>query len=167
MAISTLIVEDGTSKTDSNTYIDLAYANQYFEDRLDSDYWSNADDNKRNKAILMSTRILDTYAIWLGQKTEEDQALKFPRYGLEDDGYVIDFNVVPVKIQEAQAELCLFLLTSNRTADKDGVGLKELGVDKIKLVFDKDDKLEVLPESVLNLIAPFIGNQSELNIVRY
>lgn len=167
MAVSTLVVEDGTSKTDSNTYIALAYAEQYLEDRLDSSAWTAADTDDKNRAILMSTRVLDSYAIWLGQKTDEDQALTFPRYDLEDEGWLIDSDAIPIKIQKAQAELCLFLLESNRTADKDGTGLKSLKVDKIELEFDKMDNLEVLPESVINLIRPFITSGSELNVVRY
>ncbi|MBU0651179.1 hypothetical protein KKC59_04645 [bacterium] len=156
MPVSVLIIEDGTGKADANSYIDLAFSNQYFEDRLYSSKWNELSDDDKTRALLMSANILDTYVDWRGRRTNKDQVLVFPRYGLEDEGYAVLNNEIPIKIKKAQAELALFIVLEDRVADRGDIGIKEIQVESIKLVFDKEDFLQVVPDVVINYLKPFI-----------
>lgn len=110
----TLVVEDGTGKTDANGYISTAYADTYFADRGVTT-WTGTDDVK-GQAIIKATDYIETR--WTGQFLgrlefpDAPQALSFPRLGLYDkEGRVIEG--MPVSLQKATAEYALRALSSS------------------------------------------------------
>jgi hypothetical protein len=62
----------------TNSYIDVADAQAYFDERLYSDAWESASDDDKAKALIMATKKLDRQTLKGAQKTE-DQTLQFPR----------------------------------------------------------------------------------------
>ncbi len=61
-------------------YVDISYGNDYFARRLFTSSWDNACDTDRQKAIYQATEIIDQLN-YVGDKTDADQDLQFPRGG--------------------------------------------------------------------------------------
>lgn len=85
----------------TNSYISVADANTYFEDRLDADEWINADDTVKAKALITATRSIDREPL-IGKKYSDDQTLQFPR--------LTDGASIPQIVKDACCEEALFLL---------------------------------------------------------
>jgi hypothetical protein len=77
-----IVVEDGTGKTDANSFASTAYADAYFGDRQ-IQAWASLTTPVKEAALIKAT---DYIVLWFStsfkgvQKTEE-QALPFPRTG--------------------------------------------------------------------------------------
>ena len=85
----------------AGSYIDRIEAQAYFDGRLNTSAWDDTtDDGEKDKALIMSTRIIDRLN-YLGCKAVEAQELQFPR-GAD--------TVVPQDVMDATAEIALALL---------------------------------------------------------
>jgi hypothetical protein len=82
------------------SYTDITGAQAYFDERLNTDPWDTADDTDKTKALAMATKIIDRLN-FVGDKTDEDQELQFPRNDDEE---------VPDDIVYACCEIALALL---------------------------------------------------------
>jgi hypothetical protein len=163
----TLIVEDGTSKPDSNTYIGLADADAYFEGRLHAEAWTAADDPTKSAALVHAARMLDQYISWLGEKSNTDQAMEWPRWGVYLDGsvyymtpnqpaawvYAIDSDTIPRVLKDAQCELALVLIGQDLQSLPDTAGFKVISVAGVELEVDKHDRLREIPAHVFKLVS--------------
>lgn len=156
MAI-TLVVEDGTGKSNANTYISLADADTYFESHVYSTGWDAATDANKNIALAMATRLLDAYCIFEGRKIGDSQALEFPRFDIKDrSGFLIVSTTIPQALKDATAEFAQFMIASDRTADASGKGFKLLKAGSLTMQPDTGDKPPVMPDVVKQLIN-FLG----------
>ncbi len=122
-----LIVEDGTSKTDSESYASVADADAYFTGRTGSSTWAATTSTTalKEQALRDATDYIEeTYnARFRGRKSDEDQALSFPRYHLVDyDGYAIDSDEIPTKLKRATMELAVRALGQDLQPDLDSPG---------------------------------------------
>lgn len=105
---------------------------------------------------MWATRLLDQCVNWKGYKKTEDQALRWPRTGVIDpDGHSVDEDSIPTFLKHATAELARYLIDSDRTAETDISGFKEIEVDVIKLKIDKHNKTSIIPKSVWAIIRPY------------
>ena len=111
-----LIVEDGTGKTNSESYCSVAEATAYHGSRNQGDDWDAIDD--KDAALRLATDyMLQIYrGKWAGSRVTSTQSLDWPRYDVElfdaPSGYgafpaVVPFNVVPAEVKKACAELAL------------------------------------------------------------
>ncbi len=111
-----LILDATPGGEDSNTYIVLSGALEYFESRLYADSFVDAASGYQEQALAMATRQLDERFIWSGTITFSGQALDWPRENVINcDGYEVDSETIPVEIQEATCEQALYLLQSDST----------------------------------------------------
>jgi hypothetical protein len=76
---------------DSNSYVALADAQTYFESRLWSDNWLNADNQHQTAALIQSKIVMDQGFIWRGYKTTRGQACKWPRVWCIDPDITIGY----------------------------------------------------------------------------
>ena len=149
------IVEDGTAKTDANSYVSEAYASTYFDGHIYASAWVAAASTVQKNALITATRLLDEWINWDGYRATEDQALRFPRYDIIDrDGYAIDSNIVPEFVKRAVCEEALALLQSNLMAEPDTKGYSELRAGSLSMKIDKQDRdnTGALPDQVLAII---------------
>lgn len=152
----TIIATAGANN--ANSYCTVAEADAYFETQLYATTWTDADQEDKEKAMIMATRILDEEIDWQGVKTSEDQALRWPRGNVEDrDGYIFVNDEIPVFLQNATAELAHQLLLKNRfqTLDDAATGIKSVKAGSVAVEFDKMDRISLLPQSVLSMIEPY------------
>lgn len=93
-----MTVEDGTGKTDADSFCDLAYANTYLAARNSA--WAGKTDTEKETALVVATEYINDLFQWKGTRSTADQSLSFPRINLTDnDGYAI--TGVPSKIKQS------------------------------------------------------------------
>ena len=119
----------------SNSYVLRADATAYFGDRLDTTEWDDASNASMDSALVMATLRLDQEE-WVGTRADEDQNLKWPRYGVYVDGIYQDSDAIPRPIEEATYELALAIL-------KDTTLLADTGLEGFANV--KLGELDVTP----------------------
>lgn len=108
-----LIVEDGTGKSDAESYASVAQADQYHVGLGNSD-WSALDTTQKEQALRRASEYLQqVYAgRWAGYRTTDAQALDWPRSYVPREatasgtGYYPS-NQIPVDLIKASAELAL------------------------------------------------------------
>ncbi len=115
-ASASFVVEDGTGKTDANSYCSVADADTYHATYTGSTDWSGATQAAKERALVQATQYLDgKYGNrWRGYRAHgypddsTDQALDWPRVlGYDADGWPYDDDTLPTRLQQATAEMAL------------------------------------------------------------
>lgn len=145
---------------ESNSYLTLAEADAYFLDALHATAWTSATEGDRGKAIVSATRFIDAKFIFKGVKTDQAQALSFPRYGVANlDGYNYDSDELPPRLKDATAELALSLLAGGISAFSDpSTGIRKVKAGVVEVEFDKEDRVETITDDVSALISHLVKN---------
>lgn len=166
----TLIKEDGTGKTNSNSYADRTDGDTYHERRLHTDDWDNASDEDQDAALVWATALLDQHVLWNGARTDENQALRWPRAGLVDrDGWAIEDDEMPQDLVDATCELARYLLSEDRTAEPETLGFSRIKTGPVEVEVDKEDRdsSTVLPDAVRSMV-DYLGvpetSRSSINV---
>lgn len=148
-----LIVEDGSGKTDSNSYTSVADADAYHDAHLYGSDWTSANNATKEKALVMATRLIDAVVTWKGRYNVYGQALAWPRYGVYDkSSQLILNNIIPANLKKATAELARHLIAKDRTVERDNIGLKSVKADTVTVEFDKNDNPVIIPDSAIIFI---------------
>lgn len=165
-----LIKEDGTGKSDANTYALTADGDAYHEAHLYASTWTGATTPNKEKALVMATRLIDAYFQFNGFKRLSTQALQWPRRECRDPdieagvipglflsrGPFLDETKVPPVVVNATAEVARELLKADRTDDPEGEGIAQLNViGAVGLTFDKRDRQPVIPYVAQTMLAKF------------
>ena len=152
----TVTVEDGTSKTDSNSYVSIATIDAWVLTNPHDATWTALTDAQKNGYAVMSCRVLNEQMAWDGWQVDADQALDLPRSGMVDkNGNSIDSDEIPTAVQNAQCELARLLVLEDTTANPGTAGFKEIGVGSIRLVIDKADRVPTMADAVFSMLSPF------------
>lgn len=109
---------------DTNSYVDIAAADAYFVDRYGSAAWDALTDPDKESALLSAMPMLEGYCTWSGEKTDDAQALEFPRDGDTE---------VPQDIKNAQCELGLSVVNAGGPTGVSSAPLKRLKADTAEL----------------------------------
>ncbi len=147
-----MAIDATPSGANANSYISVDDADSYFSTHLYPAEWDSADVDQKERALKMSTRILDEKIDWIGDKNTKEQALAWGRSGVIDDGYDVPSTIVPEPVKNATAEFAKHLIADNSTENADGKGLEKLEVGSVKLTFDKTDTADVLPNIVQEML---------------
>ena len=113
---SALVVTPGDAT--ANSYCSRAVADTYHGNRLHAATWTDADEDTKDAALLMATRVLDQQFAWAGVRSVPGtQRLEWPRDGLlNDEGdLALDPAIIPVRLQDATAEFARLLIDSDTT----------------------------------------------------
>jgi len=163
----TFKVEDGTGFTDSNSYVSESEAiDLLFTDTPRHDAFVAADAAVQQAALSLSSTYLDTSYKWLGTKTVEASAMRWPRTNTVDrDGIDIGTNEIPTDLKHAVALMATLVIEgkvsfSESASDDAAYPLKEITVDVIELEFAIPDSAisnpkQKIPDSVKNLLNSF------------
>lgn len=99
-------VEDGTGLAGANSYVSVAYADDYLVIKPHTAPWLSLSSTEKEKYLMLATRTLDNRATYRGSKAVEDSGLRWPRVGAVDcDGLTQPYDAVPDAIQHATVEL--------------------------------------------------------------
>ena len=95
---------------DANSYATRDMASAIFDGRPGASAWASANDAKRDAALMTATLELEQRVSWRGEKASENQALSFPRSGLERDGVAVAVDSIPAELIRAVSLYADFLL---------------------------------------------------------
>jgi len=116
-----LIVEDGTGKTDAESYASGADADAYVTKWHDSSDWGAASSTVKERALRRGARYINSHD-FVGIRAHTDQALKWPRTHIGYiDGRANDPDAVPADIRNANIEAALrYIEGDSLLPDHDG-----------------------------------------------
>lgn len=149
-------VEDGTGKTDAESYASVADADAYLSSRGMSN-WSVLQDTDKEQALRRATdyMIAEYRPKWLGRRKSAVQALDWPRLGvILDDVGVIPSNFVPREVVKACIELAFRAASGDLVEDEEARILEET-IGPITTKYDKDTTSRKKYPFVDNLVAPY------------
>lgn len=136
----------------ANSFETLDEAAAYFDGRLYTAAWDDAEPADQEKALIWATRLLSSYLCLTGYPTTTTQALPVPRSGLvARNGDALDPSIVPQEWKDAESELALLLLAgagTDRTAvsDSDAQGLKRVKAGPVELEWRDAEQLDELDD---------------------
>lgn len=154
----TLIKEDGTGKADANSYATAADSDAYHEGHLYASAWTGATAGKKDAALVMASRLIDSEWQFNGVKASATQALQWPRSDCPDpdaDGEAVADDVVPRPVLSATCELARELLIQDRTAAVPGEGIVATWTDTGGTKYSKTDRRPVLSYVVQSLLIKY------------
>lgn len=116
-----LVVEDGTGKTDAESYCSVADADSYLALNYVSTNtslvaWNAAATATKEIALRTATQYLDIHfdGSWRGYKFSTTQALAWPRSSAADnEDHYFDSDEIPARLQNAVAELALRIVSGD------------------------------------------------------
>ena len=126
-----IILEDGTGKSNAETYSSVAFCDDYFSKRGNS-VWGNLDDDFKEAGLRNASEyMVGAYRDrWLGRRRLTTQRLDWPRVGVVISDFStatfgayglfqIDYQIVPEEVQRACAELAFkWTQTGNLAVDQ-------------------------------------------------
>lgn len=145
-----------------DVYADVATADTYLEASVGAaaDAWRDADDVAKSRALVSGTRAIDAQS-WKGEKTDEAQALDFPRTGLTyPDGSEVPSDEVPNEIVVASIELAA-MLNNGEEIDPQTARLataRRLKAGSVEIEnFRQFGVLGVYPTSIMRLVGYWLA----------
>jgi hypothetical protein len=126
--MATIVVEDGTGKTNSNSYISEADFSTYATDRGVTISGTVA-------VLLIQAMDYIEEQPYKGAKGSDAQALQWPRSGVVVDGYSVDSDAIPVKITEALCEAAIAIDGGNNPLANEERATKREKVDAIEVEY--------------------------------
>lgn len=135
---------------ESNSYITVFEADNYFSTRLNTTIWDTASLPIKKKAIIMATGMIDMLPFRGYIRQSSTQALQFPRYPEVNDPYMLGIPhlttvkngyklwvnikgvpIIPKDLKSATAEQAFFLIRTIRGIDKRDA-LRGQGIDQVR-----------------------------------
>lgn len=152
----TFTVEDGTPIADSNSYVAVADADDYYE--IDQNFaatWTAYTTGQKEERLAWSSRILDQKCLFEGYRVASTQSMRWPRYGVCDkDGEAISRTTIPWQLQEAVLEHLKYSVTNDATTGSDVDYLSKVVVDVIELEYQEDTAQTNVPNILNNILDP-------------
>ena len=124
----------------TDAYVSLTESNTYWSNRNNTT-WSSASDANKEKAIREATQYLDGAYEYVGELTDLEQSLAWPRsFSYIQSGNfknaIFATDVIPQKIKDACCELALDALSARLMPSQDRAGLiKKQKVDVIEVEY--------------------------------
>ena len=101
-----MVVETGDCVEGANSYVDLAFANQFMTNHGRKE-WLALDEEVKKTTLIKATTYVDNLFTWKGLKSSQEQALSFPRTNISDlDGFEV--LGIPIKLKQAICEAAYY-----------------------------------------------------------
>ena len=119
-----LVVEDGTGRTDAESYLSAADCTTYNTAHLAVAAWDSATTDAKERALRNATQYLEArYGDrWLGTRTTTTPALSWPRYSVVLDNIELSSSALPTRLKDATAELAIKAVSESLMPDQDAPG---------------------------------------------
>lgn len=147
----------------TNSYVEIAEADTYFETRVDSTNWVSASTETKERALVTATQLIDDHA-WIGSAVSSSQALAWPRkyatylnprLGLTVS---IDEATVPKEVKVAVYEQALHLLNNENLLAGTTQTFESISVGSISLSDSNGDvsRTSIKPAIIIKPLRPLI-----------
>lgn len=163
----TIVVEDGTAKSDAQVYASVSFADAWHLARGIT-LWATLSTTEKEQALVRAANHLQLWfrMRWRGWRTTETQAMDWPRGGVpvpdgpSDPGYYSD-SAIPIEVQQANAELAFKAAFEDLLPDIDrSSAVKREKVDVIEVEYQDRAPLSKRFQSIELLLAPFLTSVS-------
>lgn len=155
--MATIVVEDGTGKTDSNSYISEADFSTYANDR-------GVTISGTASILLVQAMDYIEQQKYKGIKNSSSQALQFPRSGVVIDGYIQDSDSIPQLLRDAQCEVAIAIDSGNNPLSNVERVLKRTKVGSIELEYSDGSRDTVYLSAVENKLTKLISGGRSINV---
>jgi len=147
----------------TNSYVEIADADTYFETRIDSAEWTSATDEIKEQALVTASQLVDNHA-WIGSAVSSSQALAWPRKNAiyNDDRLglqvTIAQNEIPSRVKTAVYEQALHLVNNEDLLAGTTQTFESISVGSISLTDSNSDvtRTSISPSVVMKPIRPLI-----------
>jgi len=142
----------------TNSYVSIADANEYFDTRIDSANWFSAITDVKEQALVTATQMVDENA-WLGSAVSSSQALAWPRknviYYSNKMGQQITIadTVVPEQVKIAVYEQALHLINNEDVLSGQSQTFESISIGSISLS-DSNGDVTRLPKKPAEALRP-------------
>lgn len=175
-----LIVEDGTGKTDAESFISVSDATAYHAARGNAAWAALASDTVREQLLRKATDAMTQMfsGRWAGTRVSSTQALDWPRYNVPmKDGpanlphsYGVPAyypsDTVPAAVARACAELALRAATGALVADG-SQAVKREKVGPLEVEYQDGSSDATNYRAIEGMLLPFFrGNSGQVSLVR-
>lgn len=162
-----IIIDATIGGTDTNSYISLVRAEELIHARPFHDEWDAiTDEDIKNAALVWATRIL-SHRSWLGEIASDTQKQAWPRTGTYDlDGRKYASDAYPEWLEVACAELAFIMIASDRLGDAGTEGFSKIKIDKLEFEINPDDRVEVIPDYILDAISIWFDEPVGFSVFR-
>lgn len=151
----------------TNSYVEIADADTYFETRIDSANWFDASDEIKEQALVTATQLVDDHA-WIGSAVSSSQALAWPRSNVIyfDDRLGQQITVaedeVPTRVKTAVFEQALHLINNEDLLAGTTQTFESISVGSISLTDSNSDvtRTSIKPSVAMKPIRPLIRRGS-------
>ena len=157
-----------------NSYVSVTEANNYFEDRVNTDSWDTS--NIQSEALVTATNILDRLQ-WIGTSNSFANAtykLAWPRtttftdpssgvsQSLTDNRTTSSAGTIPQDIKDATCELAYHLIINTDLLNNTST-VQDLTVGSIRLLNSR--KAPELPDTVIQIVSKYITGGLNFRVV--
>ncbi len=127
-----------------NSFVALDFADEYFENRPNSDLWENLTDLQKEKALIFATKKINNFN-FIGQKRTAQQQLEFPRNFCPD---------MPAEIQYAVCEEAYSLIENSAHSKNKQAGISSISMGNTSVsYFDKSNTGVLLSQEAFNFVS--------------
>lgn len=161
-----LTIETGAGLPDAESYCDVAYADQYHEQRANTG-WQGLEPVQKEAYLRRATEyMLAIYRErWRGARVTDTQALDWPRAGVIVGPFPVASNVVPIEVQKACAILALKAIKGDLDPEPTQA-VKRTKVDVIEKEYFEPTSVK-RHKVVDDLLQPFLaGSSMSVRLVR-
>lgn len=158
----------------SNSYIDLAFANSFFERILKPNAWDEASPDEQKRALMTATAWLEEYD-YAGSRATTIQSLKFPRFGMDNENGdpelllgLYDETVIPTPLGYAECELAYYLLTLGSAASAAALTTGTGPISSLKIGKSVEVRYQQQSASATSTTAPTTDSSGlPIHVARY
>lgn len=151
----------------TNSYVSIADADTYFETRIDSANWVDAEDEIKEQALVTATALIDDNA-WIGSAVSSSQALAWPRKNAiyNDDRLGLQVTIaedeLPSRVKTAVYEQALHLVNNEDVLMGQTQTFESISVGSISISDSNGDttRTPIKPSTALKPIRPLIRKGS-------
>jgi len=141
------------------------------------DIWIDQDSDDKARLLIQATRQLDWYFKWVGERTDDEQALGWPRQWAYREDLQIPDTEIPFEIPHATVEMALWLIQQQDSIPVDGnYLLDEIAVGPIRVNFNEKSGGQAkiyMPDKVVAIVqqygcaeAPQVPMAGQVRVVR-
>jgi hypothetical protein len=160
----TIIVEDGTGLTDSESLISVQYFTDYHIARGNTNVSLLSTTESEEALRRAHDYLAQTYrGRWKGYLLKITQALDWPRSGVTLAEYTVDSNTIPVPVKNAIADLAFKAAGGELLSDLSQQVVRKK-VDAIEVEYSPNARQTKRYLAIDNLLAPYLNGNSGITL---
>jgi len=157
--MATIVVEDGSGLTNSNSYASEAELTTYATDR-------GVTLTGTTSVLLIQAMDFIEAQDFKGNKGSESQALQWPRDYVVIDGYYVDGDEIPTLLKQAQMETCIGIDGGVNPLANVPRETKKEKVDVLEVEYMDGARSQTYLQAVHTKLRKLLKNNGALKVIR-